>query len=353
MYPALAVLEELCEPIEILWVGGEGGMEASLVERAGFPFRAIPAAGVHGVGLRALPLNFWKLIRGTFAARRVVQAFKPNVIFSTGGYVAMPMAVAGWGVPKVIYVPDIEPGLALKIISRLANRIAVTAKASKAYYQNEKKVVVTGYPTRKSMKMTDRENARKTLGFRTDKSVLLVYGGSRGARSINYALWENLDRLLMKVQVIHITGSLDWPQVEYVRSGLPREFIGDYHPYAYLHEEMPLVFASADLAVCRAGAATIGELPLFGLPAILVPYPHAWRYQKTNADYLTQRGAAVQLLDAELSKALYPMVMEMLEDSERLSAMRKASLHLANPGAARAIAEEIERFKPIEERSHG
>lgn len=349
MYPALAVLEELREPAEILWVGGEGGMEATLVERARIQFRAIPAAGVHGVGWRAFPRNLWKLVRGALAAKRILREFKPNVLFFTGGYMAMPVALAGWGVPKVIFVPDIEPGLAMKALSKWANRIAVPAEASKAYYRDLSKVEVTGYPTRRGLHKIDRQKARDRLGLHAQKPVLLVFGGSRGARSINHALWEHLDRLLLKMQVLHITGTLDWPHIEPVRSGILKELAADYHPYAYLHEEMACAFASADLALCRAGAATLGELPLYGLPAILVPYPHAWRYQKVNADYLTQNGAAIQVQDGKLGEMLFSSVMEVMEDPERLRSMREASRGLSKPAAAAAIAREIERFAPEEE----
>ena len=353
VYPALAVLEELRQPVELLWVGGEDGMEAGLVERAKLPFRAIPAAGVHGVGWRVFHRNIWKLIRGTFAARKIVHQFRPDVMFFTGGYVAVPVALGGRGVPKVIYVPDIEPGLALKWVSSIADRIMVSVEASKAYYRKKKKVRVTGYPVRRQMRGVERSTARRQLGLANEKPVLLVYGGSRGARSINYALWDVLETLLTQVQIIHLTGELDWPEVERVRSQIPDEIKKDYHPYVYLHGEIAFALAASDLAICRAGAATLGELPAFGLPAILVPYPYAWRYQKVNADYLTQQGAAVQVADEQLKERLLPMVLELINDTNRLSAMHKAAVRLAKPEAARSIAEEIESFSSGEEPDNG
>ncbi|MCA2001661.1 MAG: glycosyltransferase, partial [Chloroflexi bacterium] len=116
VYPALAVLDALISQrptTEVLWVGGEGGMEEELVKRAGFPYRSIPAAGLHGVGLRALPGNAAKLARGVLASRRILREFKPDALFFTGGFVAAPMALAGMNVPTALYAPDIEPGLAL------------------------------------------------------------------------------------------------------------------------------------------------------------------------------------------------------------------------------------------------
>jgi UDP-N-acetylglucosamine--N-acetylmuramyl-(pentapeptide) pyrophosphoryl-undecaprenol N-acetylglucosamine transferase len=120
--------------------------------------------------------------------------------------------------------------------------------------------------------------------------VLLVFGGSKGARSINRALLEALPGLLPEMQVLHISGNLDWPEVEAARSALSTgeaaAWAERYHAFPYLHDEMGAALAAADLVVARAGASTLGEFPALGLPAILVPYPHAWRYQKVNADYL-------------------------------------------------------------------
>jgi UDP-N-acetylglucosamine--N-acetylmuramyl-(pentapeptide) pyrophosphoryl-undecaprenol N-acetylglucosamine transferase len=112
--------------------------------------------------------------------------------------------------------------------------------------------------------------------------TVLVFGGSRGARSINEAVWDILPNLLEIAQVVHITGELDWPRVPAVIEKLDATYANRYHPHAYLHEGMGQALGAADLVVSRAGAATIGEYPLFGLPAVLVPYPHAWRYQEVK-----------------------------------------------------------------------
>ena len=319
-------------------------MEADLVRRAGIPFEAIPAAGVHGVGVRALPGSLMRLARGIPAARRVIARFQPDVLFFTGGYVGVPVAVAGQRLPQAVFVPDIEPALALRLISRFADVITVTTEESQAYHPASKRVVVTGYPARPDLGAATQQDARRRLGLRADLPALLVFGGSRGARSINEALWACLPELLGAAQVIHITGALDWNRVPEVRSGLPVDLSERYHPYAYLHEEMGSALAAADLAVSRAGAATLGEYPRLGLPAILVPYPHAWRYQKVNAAYLEQRGVAIILEDKDLKENLAAAVLELLEDRERLEAMRRAARALDRPGAARRIAAEIERL---------
>jgi len=339
VYPALAVLAELSERTEVLWVGGVGGMEAALVERAKIRFHAIPAAGVHGVGIRRLPGNLWSLLRGVFAARRVLAAFKPDVLFFTGGYVGVPVGLAGWRVPKVVFVPDLEPGLALKMLSRMANRILITAEQGRTYYRDHSKVVVSGYPIRKELQSIGQPQAMEMFSLHGRKPVILVFGGSRGARSINKAVWQLLVELLELAQVIHITGASDWPEAQEILDGLPPERRQDYHVYEYLHEEMGAALSAADLVISRAGASTLGEFPVFGLPAILVPYPYAWRYQKVNASYLVDRGAAVMVADDALQAELLATVRSLLQDPARLDAMCAASQGVSRVDAAAHIAE--------------
>jgi len=323
----------------LLWVGGEGGMEAELVARESIPFKAIPAAGVHGVGLRALPGNFWRLVRGTLAAWRLVRQFQPDVMLFTGGYVAGPVAVASPGIPKLLYVPDIEPGLALRFMSRFARCIAVSAESSRAYLPRAARVVTTGYPTRTQLAQWQPAAARQALGLNAETPVVLVLGGSKGARSINRAVLAGLKQLLDQVQVVHISGKLDWAEVAQAQQQLPGDLADRYHPYPYLYEEMGAALAAADLVVSRAGASTLGEYPLFGLPAILVPYPYAWRYQKVNADELVRAGAAQLLPDEELTSRLIPMIETLLHNPTQLNAMKQAMRTLARPDAAQAIAQ--------------
>lgn len=308
------------------------------MKRAEIPYDAIPAAGVHGVGARALPGNFAQLARGLAASRQILRRFQPEVLFFTGGYVAVPMALAGRSLPQLVYVPDIEPGLALKTLARFASRIAVTTGDSRSYFNNPSKVEVTGYPTRQELKTWDRSSAQLALGLSPEWPVLLVFGGSKGARSINRAVLGVLSQLLEEMQVVHISGQLDWAEVGAARSALPAALQARYRAFPYLHAEMGAALSAADLALSRAGASSLGEYPLFGLPAVLVPYPYAWRYQKVNADYMTSRGAALTIADAELPVKVLPLVRELMRDEPRRAAMRRAMHSLARPQAAQEIA---------------
>jgi len=326
---------------EILWVGGESGMEADLVQRAGVRFEAIPSAGVHGVGLHALPGNLWRLCRGFFASLRVLHAFRPHVLLFTGGYVAVPMAFASWlgryG-KRLLYVPDIEPGLALKVIAKFANAIVLTVEESKVYFSRKTALTVTGYPLRPELARWTRSEALQVFNLSSNLPVLLVTGGSRGARSINRAISAGLPELLRSMQILHISGNLDWEEMDQARKDLPDNLAANYRLFPYLHEEMGAALCAADLAVMRAGASTLGELPLFGLPAVLVPYPYAWRYQKVNAAYLVERGGAEMLADADLSERIVPLVKSIMDDPIRRQKMRVALQTLARPEAAAEIA---------------
>jgi len=316
-------------------VGGEGGMEEALVKRQGIAFQSIPAAGLHGVGLAKMPRNLLKLTRGVFAARNILKEFKPDVLFFTGGYVAVPMAVAGRSIPSLLYVPDIEPGMALKSLAGFSNAIAVTTDQSQRFFN--KKVIQTGYPLRADLALWDRETADRHLGISGKLPVLLVLGGSKGARSINLAVLKHLRDLLEKFEVIHLTGDQDWTYVKHHREQLPMELAARYHAMPYLHE-MGAALVASDLVISRAGASCLGEYPLFGLPAILVPYPYAWRYQKVNADYLTNRGAAVILEDQVLEDELMETLNVLMENPNKLQAMRAAMFELSHPRAAEKIA---------------
>jgi undecaprenyldiphospho-muramoylpentapeptide beta-N-acetylglucosaminyltransferase len=341
VYPALAVhsaLTSLYADVETLWVGSEGGMEAELVKRAGLPYRLIPAAGVHGVDMRELPGNLFQLTRGALASYHILRGFQPDVLFFTGGFVAVPMAFAGQRIPIMLYVPDIEPGLALKSLARFADRIAVTAQDSQLYLN--KNVTVTGYPLRPDLSNWQRYEARIALGLSSNKPTVLVFGGSQGARSLNQAVQACLPKLLELAEVVHISGQLDWDEIAKAETNLTSAQKKRYHTFPYLHE-MGKALASADLVVSRAGASILGEFPFFELPAVLVPYPHAWRYQKVNASYLAQRGAAVILDDSRLQDDLLDTIRVLLENPGKRKSMKAAMRSLAMPDAAKAIASQI------------
>ncbi len=333
----------------MLWVGVEGEMEEQLVPRAGLTLKRIKGGPIAGVSRLTQLKNLAHLAGSVWRSWRLIGAFQPQVVFLTGGYMSVPVALAAWlrRIPALVYLPDLEPGAAVRLIARLVTLVAATFAESAAYFSSRVHLVATGYPLRPEMvaaaKMKKSE-ARAAFQLTGDGPTLLVFGGSRGAWSINQALMAILSDLPAELEIIHVTGQLTWELVEEFTRSLPADLRARYRPFPYLHEEMGAAFRAADLVVARAGASMLGEAPLFGLPAILVPYPYAWRYQKVNADYLSERGAAIRLNDDYLQDQLLPTIEQLLRDKERLESMRAAALKLHQPDAARRLAEAVLRL---------
>jgi len=351
IYPALTAVSELetlgVSREQILWVGTQGEMEEKLVPRAGLKLQTIQGGAVVGVPLAERVKNLAKLTWSVGTAHNLIRQFKPDVMLMTGGYMAAPVALAArlHGVPIVIFLPDVEPGSAIKSVMPLAQKVACTTNLSQEFVPAEK-LVVTGYPLRPEIRAAadlSRAEALAQFELADGRPTLLVFGGSRGSWNINKALMDSLPDLLAHIQIIHVSGTLTWPQVKENANTLPANLRQWYRPYPYLHEEMGAAFRAADLAVARAGASMLGESPAFGLPTILVPLTFAWRYQKVNADYLTERGAAVQSTDERLPAELPDLVLGLLQDPARLETMRQAARALAVPQAAANLAQVIQQ----------
>ena len=332
-------------------------MERGLVSReqiGGKPIEFVPiaAGAMNGVGWKQQVRGALRLLRGVFSAINIVNTFKPDVVLLTGGFVGVPVSVAAWlkRVPTVVYLPDIEPGKALQVMARLATKVAATTEASARFIAKEK-LVVTGYPVREAFegatRPQGRQRGRVRFNITQNEKVLLVFGGSKGARSINRAILKDIGSLLRLGVVIHVSGAVDWAEVSAARAQLTREQQARYLAFEYLHEEMADAMVVADLAVCRSGAVSLGELPFVGLPAVLVPYPYAWRFQKVNADYLAQRGAAVVLRDEDLEGELVNTVTNLLNDATKLAGMREAMLALGTRDGAARIADVMLRVTQV------
>jgi UDP-N-acetylglucosamine--N-acetylmuramyl-(pentapeptide) pyrophosphoryl-undecaprenol N-acetylglucosamine transferase len=280
------------------------------------------------------------LLVGTLQSLGLMLRYRPQALLLTGGWANVPIALAAWvfRVPMLIYLPDIEPGKTIQYLSKIATKVAITVPDSAQYFQAGQ-TVVTGYPLRASVRSATREAAQRHFGLDPQRQTLLVFGGSRGARSINQAVAALVPAFLADgLQIIHISGTLDAAEVATAKANLTHS--SHYHVYDYLEQEMGLALAVADVVIARAGASTLGEFPYFGLPSILVPYPYAWRYQKTNADWLASRGAAVRLDDEKMSSELLSTVRGILEPP-RYAAMQAAAQVLAQPHGTARLAQEF------------
>jgi UDP-N-acetylglucosamine--N-acetylmuramyl-(pentapeptide) pyrophosphoryl-undecaprenol N-acetylglucosamine transferase len=348
VYPALATAEAIIQqyPDAILsFVGNVGGFERPLIEHANIPFAShdeVQSGPIHGVNPLKAASSLLKLGRGTSQALRILRQRQPQAILSTGGWASLPVALAAsiQRIPMLIYLPDVEPGLTIKVLQRFAKQVAVTVDESQKFFK-EGQTIVTGYPLRGEMMTATRSTAIPHFGLNPDKKTVLVFGGSRGARAINIALESILPDVLAlgNVQVLHITGTLDWKRSQSETEALHTH--PDYHAYAYLHDDMALAYAVADLAICRAGASILGEFPFFKLPAILIPLAYQWHYQQVNADYLASRGAAIHMDETTLDDQLLTTIQTLVTDSAQLDAMRVKIATLAQPEGAANVAKAL------------
>ena len=289
-------------------------------------------------------------LTGIRQSLQILETFRPQVCFATGGYVCAPVAIACRmrRVPILIYLPDMTPGLAVRWLSRMAQRVAVSFPEVADFFGQ--KAVVTGYPVRAEFLAAteDKDAARQMLARKLGIEnlglpLLLVFGGSQGARSINRAVWRAAPALLPACQILHVIGTRDWPLLEQEGPDLSDNPLADrYHPVAYLHEEMAWALAAADLAVARAGASVLAEFPLARLPSVLAPLPIAGSHQMPNAEKLAQSGGAIIVEDGRLAERLEPTVKALLADEPRRLAMGAAVGALARPQAADNIARELQ-----------
>jgi len=341
VYPSISVaraLENFTPGLQLLYIGVHGRIDETIVPREGIPFRAISAGQLRVASPLTFARNALKLALGVAQAAWILLRFKPDAVFATGGYASVPVGVAARLLrrPLIVYLPDVTPGWAVRLLSRLATRMATTSERALGYLPKGKTTVV-GYPVRDDFWSIDRAAARERLGLPREGKVLLVTAGSLGARKINEAVAAALPRLLERCHIIHLTGAADEAWANEQRTALTQAQQERYTMHGYT-DDVPAMMIAADLVVSRAGASTLGELPAAGAASILAPGEYEGWSQAPNAEYLQARGAAVVLRNAELDR-LGATVIELLDDEARLARMRAAAKSLARPNAARDLAQ--------------
>lgn len=341
IFPALAVLEAVrtasSTPVEVCFFGPENRGERPLVESAGVRFESVPSAGLRGRGPIGLARSAWSLLSGVVTAIRKLRRFKPDVVFSTGGYGSFPGSLAARLLrrPLVVYLPDVHPGWAVKAERLLATRMTTTTAAALEFLP-ARKTVVTGYPIRETFFTLTRDGARAQLGIAPDERVVVIAGASQGARAINNAVFHGLPALCRTATVVHVTGEAGLAAAIDVREALPADLRDRYQPSPF-RSDLPALMLAADVGVFRAGASVLGEIPAAALPSILIPGTFAGGHQRNNARWLADNGAAV-ILEEEGIEAVVARVGELLDDDARRETMRVAARGLARPDAAAAIA---------------
>jgi UDP-N-acetylglucosamine--N-acetylmuramyl-(pentapeptide) pyrophosphoryl-undecaprenol N-acetylglucosamine transferase len=347
IYPALAVARSLRarpEPPDLAWLGGHRGLESSLVPAAGIPLRRLAArslrttdADVHAV------LDPIRLAVSVPQAAAILARDRPAAIFTTGGYVAIPVlfAAAVLRIPVVLWDGNVIPGRSVRATARLATILAVSFEATcraLAAAAPGQPCYVTGTPIR-DVASLDREAALVRLEIPPAERVLLIFGGSQTVARFNAAVAEALPRLVERMTVIHVSGEAGYPAALATREALPEAVRGRYRPHPFLRDEMLAALAAADLVVGRAGSSTLAEAAALGLPMIVVPYPHAAGHQRANAASLVEAGAARLIDDERFDAAALVEAAGLLDDPLAHATMSAASRGLGRPGAAAAVAE--------------
>jgi UDP-N-acetylglucosamine--N-acetylmuramyl-(pentapeptide) pyrophosphoryl-undecaprenol N-acetylglucosamine transferase len=338
VYPALVVLEWLRASgfsVDPLWAGSGLRLEERIVSRAGIPYARLPVGALRGRTPVGMARGLGATLAGVGAALRLLNHVRPAVVLATGGYVSAPTVLAARlkGIPSLVYLPDVVPGWAVRLLSRVATLVATSTAEARRYLPRE--VVVTGYPVRPGFVPREATTARAEFGLAPDRFTLTVVGGSLGAKRLNEAVLARLPVLLERGQLIHLTGEAEYPRAISARAALPMSLHARYYPTAYLDAEMPVALAAADLIVSRAGASILGEYPAIGRASVLVPGPFS--SQQANADYLVRKGASV-LIPNERADEIVSCALALADAPDRLSAMATAARALACPDAAGAIA---------------
>jgi len=350
--PALAVIDELRGRgalADVIWIGSREGVERQAAEEAGIRFVAIPTGKLRRyLSLRNLT-DSARVPFGVLAARRALAAFRPDVVLSTGGFVSVPAVVAARGIaPVLTHEQTAILGLANRINARFASVLAVSHRQTEQLAGRfHRQVIVTGNPIRVGLTTGDRSSGLRRLGFDPALPVVYVTGGARGASPINQRIAALLPGILDQTQIVHQTGPLsantDALNLTELRETLPETLRRRYAVVEFLRDELPDVYAAADLVIGRAGAGTIAELAYVGMPAILVPLPGArGDEQALNARVLGDAGAAVVIPQSDATpRRLQEETLALLGDPERRRRMAIAARTVARPDAAARLADEL------------
>ena len=287
-----------------------------------------------------LVLDPIRLVLSAPQAWRLLGRLRPAALFSTGGYLAVPLVAAARArrIPTVVWEGNVIPGRATRALSSMATRVAVSFPPTLAAFGP--RGFVSGTPIR-SFAGIAREQARRGFGVATGERLLLVFGGSQAVTRLNQALLAALPELVHDWQVLHLAGDAGMPAAAEAKAALPRGVRDRYHPEPFLTDRMGAALVAADLVVGRAGSSTCAEVTAVGVASILVPYPYAGAHQRANAGWLAEHGAARVVLDAELDGPRLRSEIDALRDDATRSAMAAAALALGRPDAARRIADEL------------
>lgn len=353
--PVLAVLAALRAraAVDATWIGGTWGVERDAARGAGVPFHAIQTGKLRRYLSWQTPIDAVRIPIGLAQARRLLKRIAPDVVFSTGGYVAVPTALAAarLGIPVLTHEQTAQLGLATRIIARSADVLALSFPLADAgAFAGRTQVVVTGNPVRGVLFDGDAARGAARFGLARELPTIYATGGARGSSPINERIERALPLLLPTMQIIHATGPTeaneDYPRLMKVRDALPEEWRSRYVVVERLGDELPDVYALASLVIGRSGAGTVAELAALGKPAILVPLPGTGGDEATkNARVLAAVGAAILIPQPEATPELIAShAIALMNDPARRQRMSAAARSVAPGDAAEKIADQLFRL---------
>ncbi|MDQ0217171.1 undecaprenyldiphospho-muramoylpentapeptide beta-N-acetylglucosaminyltransferase [Peribacillus cavernae] len=341
IYPALALIREINSKNKnnsFLYIGTEKGLEKDIVTRENIPFKSIYITGFRRKISFENVKTVTRFLKGVRDSKRMLKEFKADVVIGTGGYVCGPVvyAAAKLGIPCIVHEQNSVPGLTNKFLSRYVTKIAVCFEEAKQFFP-ENKTVLTGNPRASEVLHFHGKGGLKKLGLNPAIPTVLIFGGSRGARAINEAVLKVMSELREKpYQILYVTGEIHFEQVakEIEMIGNPENVM--IKPYL---NNMPEILSGVDLAVTRAGATTLAELTVLGIPSILIPSPYVTNnHQEKNARSLSDHGAAELVLEKELTGSkLISMIDSIITDQKKRESMKTAAKNLGLPDAANRV----------------
>ncbi len=344
IFPALSIagaVRRLHPDARILFVGAEGRMEMERVPAAGYDIIGLPVSGFD----RRRPWRnvrvLWRLWKSMRKARRIVADFRPDIAVGVGGYASGPTLKAAQkaGIPTLLQEQNSYAGVTNKLLAKKAKAICVAYEGMERFFPSEA-ITLTGNPVRADIvdASLSREEAKRQLGFDPARPLVAVVGGSLGARTLNQAMAAGMSRITdAGASLLWQCGKYYAPEYKHLADGREHTVITDFI------SRMDLVYRAADLIVSRAGAGTISELQIAGSPAILVPSPNvAEDHQRHNAEALSDRGAAVLILDADAPTRLVDEVVSLTGDPARRESLAAEIRKMALPDASSSIASIID-----------
>lgn len=359
VYPAIAIARSFgtLPGNEIVFVGSATGPEGKAARDAGIKFEGLELAGVVGKSPTAALRAILLFARATLRCRKLFKDMRPSCVVGTGGYAAAPacFAAAWMKLPLVLHEMNFKPGLVTRLLSRRAGAVAVAFEGTVGLLGRGARARVTGVPVRAEIealavsgpRSRAREEALEQFGLEDGRRTLLVFGGSQGAQAINDATFEALPKLAERsdIQVLHLTGSGGYEDPR--RPALEQSLAATGLLYKAIEycDRMELAYSIADLALARAGAGTIAEITAAGVPALLVPYPHAAGHQELNAHELEVSGAVrVVAQDGESASCGFTSALLLLDDRVELERMREAMRSLRGVTGTEGIAALVEEL---------